>query len=200
MDKTYGNANCATCGTDFVRTGPRSKYCKPECKPLGYSHVCVQCAVEFESKSKEQPYCSKACYSVEAASKAGSKGGRPRVHPGGPGFHPDAPSVIREGFGTPKSWSEDKGYVLYYWDHPGTRSGRIYEHRAVAFALHGDAIRGAHVDHIDGDRKNNNPDNLQVLTHSEHAKKTATTEGPSAFLNWCKENMPEVIEAWKAAR
>jgi hypothetical protein len=200
---TYKTGPCETCGTEFQRTGPRSKYCSKECKPSSYTHTCAWCSKAYTSKAKDQHFCSSACYG-ESGEAAKSGGGRPRSREGAEGFHPDAPEAIYcdERYGAPKSWSCDRGYVFYYWpDHPkATAGGRLLEHRAVMYALYGDAIDDMHVDHIDADRRNNHPLNLQLLTHQEHMQKTANTEGPAAFLTWCKENLPEAVDAWKAAR
>ncbi|KYG11427.1 hypothetical protein BE21_57595 [Sorangium cellulosum] len=49
------------------------------------------------------------------------------------------------------------------------RSGCLYRHRLVAEMLLGRPLRrGEDVHHIDGDRLNNDPRNLEVLTRAEH--------------------------------
>lgn len=46
-----------------------------------------------------------------------------------------------------------------------------HEHRVVAEQMLGRPLRrGEIVHHIDGDRHNNSPDNLQVMTQSEHMR------------------------------
>lgn len=46
-----------------------------------------------------------------------------------------------------------------------------HEHRVVAERMLGRPLqRGEIVHHIDGDRRNNDPSNLQVMTQSEHLK------------------------------
>lgn len=59
----------------------------------------------------------------------------------------------------------------------GTQNGKRgrswpMEHRLIAEYLYGPLDDGYHADHIDGDCWNNDPDNIQILTASEHAKKT----------------------------
>lgn len=49
-----------------------------------------------------------------------------------------------------------------------------HEHRLVAEWTLGPIPKGYHVDHLDGNSLNNNPENLQYLSPSEHAKKTFT--------------------------
>lgn len=51
-----------------------------------------------------------------------------------------------------------------------------YEHRMAAESRHGSIPSGFHVDHVDGNRYNNDIDNLQVLSPSEHAKKIFGTQ------------------------
>jgi 2-polyprenyl-3-methyl-5-hydroxy-6-metoxy-1,4-benzoquinol methylase len=50
------------------------------------------------------------------------------------------------------------------------------EHRMMAETLWGDNIKGKVVDHKNGNRYDNTPDNLQLLTPSEHTQKMATKE------------------------
>ncbi len=50
------------------------------------------------------------------------------------------------------------------------------EHRMIAQSLWGDEMKGKVVDHKNGNRYDNTPDNLQLLTPSEHTRKIATKE------------------------
>lgn len=55
-----------------------------------------------------------------------------------------------------------RGYRKYHQRH---------EHRVVAAEMLGrELLPGEVVHHIDGDKSNNSPSNLQVMTQSEHAK------------------------------
>lgn len=48
--------------------------------------------------------------------------------------------------------------------------GYAYEHRVVAEQKIGrPLVKGEHVHHVDGNKQNNAPENLEVLTHAEHA-------------------------------
>lgn len=197
--RSFSSKLCLTCSREFTPNSGVQKYCNAQCKPkFSYNHKCNYCNTSFSSKQKLQTFCSTKCYSLSgSAANAGSKGGSLfRIHPGGYGFHPDAPEIIKDGHGEPKSWSEDNGYILYYWDHPATKTKRIHEHRAVAFAM-GHNIEGMHVDHIDTNRKNNDPSNLSVMAPSEHMKKTANKDSGNAFYKWAKIYHPEWIEEWK---
>ena len=63
------------------------------------------------------------------------------------------------------------GYMCFYDSlHPlAQKNGRIYYHRHVAsFKIGRWLTKDEDVHHIDGDRANNNPDNLMVVTKAEH--------------------------------
>ncbi len=63
------------------------------------------------------------------------------------------------------------------------------EHRMIAESLWGDRVKGMIVDHKNGNRFDNTPDNLQLLTPSEHTRKISTTERPMTALY--KKHMKE---------
>lgn len=65
------------------------------------------------------------------------------------------------------------GYVYVYMpDHPSaTSNGVVMEHRLVMEEKLGRYLeKGEIVHHIDGDKSNNNPDNLTVKTRSQHVQ------------------------------
>ena len=65
------------------------------------------------------------------------------------------------------------GYVwIYRPEHPKSNPiGYVQEHRIVAEEKTGRSLTSKEVvHHIDGDKQNNEPDNLQVMTRSEHLK------------------------------
>lgn len=68
------------------------------------------------------------------------------------------------------------GYRLIYRpDHPSSMrsknwEGYVYEHRMVAEEHYGVALdRSMVVHHVDGNKLNNDPSNLRIMTRSEHA-------------------------------
>ena len=66
------------------------------------------------------------------------------------------------------------GYVLVWQpDHPNADvRGYVYEHRLVAENTLGRPLSAdEQVHHLDGNKQNNSPDNLEVLTFTEHRVK-----------------------------
>ena len=68
------------------------------------------------------------------------------------------------------------GYIyIYLPEHPESDSrGRVYEHRIVMEkALNRFLLKGEVIDHINGDRKDNRPENLRVFSsNGEHLSVT----------------------------
>ena len=115
--------------------------------------ICQTCSESFLAyPSAKRKYCSKRCY--------------PR-----PGYVGN--SEGRSGSGNSK-WKGgimyDNGRKLIYApEHPNAYRGYIYEYRMVASATLGRPLtQDEVVHHIDGDVTNNSPENLQVMTQSEH--------------------------------
>lgn len=77
---------------------------------------------------------------------------------------------------TPENW--DDGYIargrmrVYRPDYPGMKYGMGYAERAhVSFWIYAGKIPGDGecVHHIDGDKMNDNPDNLELMSHADHS-------------------------------
>lgn len=65
------------------------------------------------------------------------------------------------------------GYILIYRpdSHLADKHGFVLEHRLVAEQKYGRKLKSSDiVHHIDGNKTNNNPENIAVLTRAEHAK------------------------------
>lgn len=85
----------------------------------------------------------------------------------------------------------DYNYALVP-DHPNaTRNGYVLEHRVVMENHLGRLLNADEVvHHIDGNKKNNSIDNLQLFTREEHAKLHAHTQGHkmvSLQCPWCNK-------------
>ncbi len=79
------------------------------------------------------------------------------------------PAVTQRQYGLKRRVGSN-GYVYIYEPiHPLAQSnGYVPEHRKVMHDL-GHVIDGLHVHHVDHDKTNNDPSNLVVMTHQEHA-------------------------------
>ena len=87
--------------------------------------------------------------------------------------------------------SYSDGYPRVCWSKHPASSGRVWVHihRVIAFEKYGMAIFGMHVHHLDGDRHNWSPDNLEILTPQEHGSLHSPTRNPPVEIKClqCKE-------------
>jgi len=84
--------------------------------------------------------------------------------------------------------SDARGYRRFIdHNHPLAHAdGTVYYHRHVASLKLGRWLRsGEHVHHIDGNRENNSPDNLIVLSNSEHQKMHKKTKRIALHCERC---------------
>lgn len=84
--------------------------------------------------------------------------------------HPRKSSTILRRFKPGKILSASKlktGY-LFISLHNGTRAKTCYIHRLVADAFVATIPEGFEVNHKDGNKENNTPDNLEIVTHHEN--------------------------------
>jgi endogenous inhibitor of DNA gyrase (YacG/DUF329 family) len=154
---------CKVCSKPFYRQPAYIKQgrflCSRACNKAwqGRNQIektCPQCGKAFRVSLSEThlQHCSRACETV-------SKIERPldRMHNGKP------------------AKKDAAGYV-FVWepDHPNkSLKGWQAEHRLVAESILGRYLRSdEHVDHINQQKDDNRPENLQVLSPSAHAKKT----------------------------
>ena len=178
---------CKICGASFKVPQCRSKtaeYCGKSCAVIGRAMAmslpkvaitCKECGKVFydhQCHAHKRVFCSRACMESNKAHKAGKSyrftGSSNPMWAGGISKHSD-------------------GYIYKYApDHPFSSNGYVFEHRLAAE----DNLRSTDpesvflvrlgdrkylrpeisVHHIDGDKTNNSPDNLLVVTNSEHQK------------------------------
>lgn len=121
-------------------------------------YKCIICDKSFEKrrdKRSKNKYCSSVCSLVPLRTKehqiaAGKKGAMINI-------------LKYRGTGT-KSYVKENG---------------VHQHRIVAEKILGRKLeKGEIVHHIDHNKKNNDPSNLQIMTQSEHAKLHNKKYGP----------------------
>lgn len=160
--RTGDTVNCIVCGKEFYRIHAYvlqdRRLCSRACNNAwqGRNRTaknCLYCGKEFTvAPSQTRKYCSKPC---ETTSKIKRPVGR---------FHNGRP--VLENY---------QGYLTVYEPtHPKAKSnGRMLEHRIVMEQKLGRYLdRYEQVNHIDHDRKNNHPDNLEVMDASAHSRET----------------------------
>ena len=72
------------------------------------------------------------------------------------------------------------GYILHRITAFGGVSRMVYAHQIVCLSVYGEIQPGMQCNHLDGDKTNNHPKNLQLVTASEnmlHAYRTGLTTG-----------------------
>lgn len=131
--------------------------------------VCDHCGKKYESyqKGKNFHFCSIECRrkAGKLVASAFSKETRDQKSKQFTEVNQtllNQPEYIEKSRLTKKRIKPTKGYSKYYGRH---------EHRVVAEKKIGRKLqKGEVVHHIDGDKTNNHPNNLQVMTNSEHAR------------------------------
>lgn len=159
---------CEQCGKEFMSYGARTgRFCSKACfdewqRRNRVERTCEQCGTTFSvppSYETRQParFCTKTC---EAASRI--KRALDRTHNG-------RPAVV-----------DGAGYVrVYEPDHPNAyKGGWLAEHRLVAEETLGRQLGSdEHVHHANGDKQDNRPENLVVMSHGEHSSITGLANG-----------------------
>lgn len=154
---------CEQCATEFYPNySGEQRFCSVECvaesQRTRQVAACEFCGGDYvQGKGRRERFCSRPCW-IGASYK------RPldRQHNG-------KPAVL-----------DNNGYVrIYEPGHPAaTRSGWIFEHRHIVEQALGRALANAeHVHHLNHVRDDNRPENLQLLSHSEHSAITGKENG-----------------------
>lgn len=148
--------SCPICSRPFGKR-KRCYVCSPGKRRTGETRACKVCGEPFYVQRNQATdvarnsgtYCSRKCKGKAEALKP-----KPWARPDEKLLHP-------------------AGYVLVWRpDHPrAVHRGRVFEHILVAEEKIGRPLTtDDHVHHVDGDKQNNHPDNLMVLSNSEHQK------------------------------
>lgn len=127
-----------------VRDG-RCRYCR-ECHRTRVTNTCERCGAEFK-RAVRQRYCGLSCRSLAHAMYG------PR--------HPTFKGRVAHANGYIKVWMPG---------HPmAGADGYVLEHRLVAAQVLGRMLRSdEHVHHLNHNRADNRPENLEVMSAAEH--------------------------------
>jgi hypothetical protein len=153
------DATCQTCGKVFYPlSGAKNLYCSKVCHDKGQTqprtlHTCEVCGKEFgltagalAARAGNARFCSNRC-------KGQSLWQRPldRKHNGKPAL------------------LDQSGYVKVWEPDRPVRRRWVLEHRLVAEQALGRPLRSdEHVHHINGDKQDNRPENLEVVDPVTH--------------------------------
>lgn len=117
--------------------------------------ICQKCNKTFMAPKIIQRFCSRKC---ARDCQIMNRGHKPKI-------------------------KEKRGYICVYLpEHPQAHRGYVYEHRIIIETRLKRILSTEEVvHHIDGDRSNNDIDNLQVMTQAEHVKLHVTKGGLNAL-------------------
>lgn len=167
--KKGDHVDCETCGTQFYRMLNEIKrgkrFCSMPCKAIGtitrVKKVCEFCEKDFEvfKSIEHQRFCSRRC-------EKSTRIARP---------------LDREHNGRPARLN-NYGYVMLWEpEHPHSFHGWIAEHRLIVQRREGRLLlTDEHVHHVNGIKDDNRPENLELMSHSDHSVLTAKEKRESS--------------------
>jgi hypothetical protein len=145
---------------------------------MNTSFVCANCGVTVTRRPSAvvgRVFCSRQC--CAAAEKGKKSLRRPMIGPDHPRWK--GGRVVRK-----------SGYVIVWMpEHPNAdRRGYVLEHRLMMAEKLGRALSPSeHVHHVNGDRSDNQPENLELLGASEHCRLHRDQDGPVVYVRgWVK--------------
>jgi hypothetical protein len=160
---------CQTCGAPIDANAPKKRiYCSARCSQIASnrrclrSFTCEQCGAEYQRAKTKSRFCSFSCRSTyNNLHRPKKRGGR----------------II-----------STRGYVMIHnpnYPHDG-RPQYVQEHRLVMEAHLGRPLLADEVvHHIDGIFTHNTPDNLTVMSQSEHMRLHKTLHRWSRDYDCC---------------
>lgn len=158
---------CPKCGKEFKSDNVRRVYCNDRCYKNAKmcrhyrrfveninreKYKCNKCGIEYLPTHKTQRYCSSDCANLAQTKFL------------------DIPSCLED---ASRKLDKKIGYIRVYCPmHPMANTwGYVYEHRLIVESILGRHLNNnEHIHHINGKRWDNRPENLKVLSPSEHAK------------------------------
>lgn len=163
--------NCLKCGIEFDSKNKNKLYCSWRCyrnskaqrhysrnktwlskEEQAKEHKCEKCGLSYHPTRKDQRYCSSKC-SGDSRRKFLS-----------------IPECLES---ASRKLDKKIGYVRVYCPmHPEANTwGYVYEHRLIMESIIGRHLKkDEHIHHINGKRWDNSPENLQIMSPSEHSK------------------------------
>jgi hypothetical protein len=130
---------------------------------IGTKYICINCEKENLRTRGKQKYCNVSCQ-VKYEYKTGKRDKFKNTE----NSHKFILDRSREKFedGTYHKWLGKRGYYIICFE-----GKRKPEHHYIWEKVNGPIPKGYAVHHIDFNKLNNNLENLELLTHSEHSKK-----------------------------
>lgn len=177
-EKKY-KCTCEVCGKEFLGTRRNQRFCSKKCQVSVYKYpkheytrICTCCGKKFKTDKEGTRCCSPECRKKQLGHRKGKAIHGFCLHCG-----KELPSKKKD-YCSGECRNADMKSESYkhnedrYISTKVTSFGRkVRQHRAVMERVLGRKLRpDEHVHHKDGSKTNNSPENLEVLSASEHEK------------------------------